>query len=173
MTSRTGMATALRKCIPVHFTIPGRSGFSSSIKRRCFTTRQGTLLPARPGSMERAGKLQCVIDSNIYDKALRGGCRLCYKSSRKYLPEPVPRCKKVSHRIYCGCKTDSNLQGLQCSHTAHDFSDWGDGGQSEHDQDHRGDNKGGYSVIVGDHPGFRGVLPVHTVFCRAEHGNHT
>ena len=28
-------------------------------------------------------------------------------------------------------------------------------------------------LLLGTTPGFRGVLPVHTVFCRAEHGNHT
>lgn len=93
MTLRTGMATVLRKCIPVHFIIPVRSSFSSSTKRRCFTTRQGTLLPAL-AAMERAGKLQCIIDSNIYDKARRGGCRHVINLHGSIYQNQCPRCKK-------------------------------------------------------------------------------
>ena len=44
--------------------------------------------------MERAGKLQCVIDSNIYDKARRGGCRHVINLHGSIYQNQCPRCKK-------------------------------------------------------------------------------
>ena len=45
-------------------------------------------------AMERAGKLQCVIDSNIYDKARRGGCRHVINLHGSIYQNQCPRCKK-------------------------------------------------------------------------------
>ena len=44
--------------------------------------------------MERAGKLQCVIDSNIYDKPRRGGCRHVINLHGSIYQNQCPRCKK-------------------------------------------------------------------------------
>ena len=44
--------------------------------------------------MERAGKLQCIIDSNIYDKARRGGCRHVINLHGSIYQNQCPRCKK-------------------------------------------------------------------------------
>ena len=45
-------------------------------------------------AMERAGKLQCIIDSNIYDKARRGGCRHVINLHGSIYQNQCPRCKK-------------------------------------------------------------------------------
>lgn len=45
-------------------------------------------------AMERAGKLQCVIDSNVYDKAHRGGCRRVINLHGSIYQNQCPRCKK-------------------------------------------------------------------------------
>ncbi|MCC8025571.1 MAG: NAD-dependent deacetylase [Clostridium sp.] len=45
-------------------------------------------------AMEKAGKLQCVIDSNIYDKARRGGCRNVINLHGSIYQNQCPRCKK-------------------------------------------------------------------------------
>ena len=45
-------------------------------------------------AMERAGKLQCIIDSNIYDKARRGGCRYVINLHGSIYQNQCPRCKK-------------------------------------------------------------------------------
>ena len=45
-------------------------------------------------AMERAGKLQCVIDSNIYDKPRRGGCRHVINLHGSIYQNQCPRCKK-------------------------------------------------------------------------------
>lgn len=45
-------------------------------------------------AMERAGKLQCIIDSNIYDKAHRGGCRHVVNLHGSIYQNQCPRCKK-------------------------------------------------------------------------------
>lgn len=45
-------------------------------------------------AMEAAGKLQCVVDSNIYDKARRGGCRHVINLHGSIYQNQCPRCKK-------------------------------------------------------------------------------
>lgn len=45
-------------------------------------------------AMERAGKLQCVIDSNVFDKARRGGCRHVVNLHGSIYQNQCPRCKK-------------------------------------------------------------------------------
>lgn len=45
-------------------------------------------------AMEAAGKLQCVVDSNIYDKASRGGCRHVINLHGSIYQNQCPRCKK-------------------------------------------------------------------------------
>lgn len=45
-------------------------------------------------AMEAAGKLQCVVDSNIYDKARRGGCRHVINLHGSIYENQCPRCKK-------------------------------------------------------------------------------
>lgn len=45
-------------------------------------------------AMEKAGKLQCVIDSNIYDKPRRGGCRSVINLHGSIYQNQCPRCKK-------------------------------------------------------------------------------
>lgn len=45
-------------------------------------------------AMERAGKLQCVINSNIYDKPRRGGCRHVINLHGSIYRNQCPRCKK-------------------------------------------------------------------------------
>lgn len=45
-------------------------------------------------AMEKAGRLQCVIDSNIYDKASRGGCCHVINLHGSIYQNQCPRCKK-------------------------------------------------------------------------------
>ena len=45
-------------------------------------------------AMERDGKLQCVIDSNIYDSPRRGGCRQVVNLHGSIYQNQCPRCKK-------------------------------------------------------------------------------
>lgn len=46
-------------------------------------------------AMEAAGKLQCVVDSNIYDKARRGGCSHVINLHGSIYQNQCPRCKKM------------------------------------------------------------------------------
>lgn len=45
-------------------------------------------------AMEQAGKLQCIIDSNIYAKAVRGGCRNVINLYGSIYHNYCPRCKR-------------------------------------------------------------------------------
>lgn len=45
-------------------------------------------------ALERSGKLQCVIDSNIYDKPRRGGCTRVVNLHGSIYRNQCPRCKK-------------------------------------------------------------------------------
>lgn len=45
-------------------------------------------------ALERAGKLHCVIDSNIYDVAGRGGCQNVINLHGNVYDNQCPRCKK-------------------------------------------------------------------------------
>ena len=94
MTLRTGMATVLRKCIPVHFIIPVRSSFRVLQKGDASQRAKGHCFRPALAAMERAGKLQCIIDSNIYDKARRGGCRHVINLHGSIYQNQCPRCKK-------------------------------------------------------------------------------
>lgn len=45
-------------------------------------------------AMERAGKLQCVINSNIYDRPGRGGCKHVINLHGSIYQNQCPRCKR-------------------------------------------------------------------------------
>lgn len=45
-------------------------------------------------AMEKAGKLQCLINSNIYDKCRRGGCQNVINLHGSIYENQCPRCKK-------------------------------------------------------------------------------
>ena len=51
-------------------------------------------------AMEQVGRLQCVIDSNIYDKAHRGGCRRVINLHGSIYENQCPRCKKKYSLAY-------------------------------------------------------------------------
>lgn len=53
-------------------------------------TASGPVLAA----MEAAGRLQCVVDSNIYDKAGQGGCRNVINLHGSIYENQCPRCQK-------------------------------------------------------------------------------
>ena len=57
-------------------------------------------------AMERAGKLQCIIDSNIYDKARRGGCRhVTEVFTRTSAPDVRKSIPSDIWRVRSGCQS--------------------------------------------------------------------
>lgn len=70
------------------------------------TTESGTAL----AQMERAGKLQCIISSNIFEQGKTGGMQEYDLSAWERLSQRMPQMRtEVSDGICAGCKGDSGL----------------------------------------------------------------